>query len=655
VLTFAAPYNVAAFAVKNRSLYCEQQPAVTQAPRFDPKPVIEGLPHLPGVYRMLDAAGAVLYVGKAADLKKRVGSYFGRTVAPRTAHMLQRVARIETTVTRSEAEALLLENNLIKTLAPRYNVLFRDDKSYPYLKFSDHEFPRIAYYRGAIDRRSRYFGPYPNAWAVKETIQQLQKAFRLRTCEDSVFSHRSRPCLLHPIGRCSAPCVGLISAEQYAQDIERALRFLDGAGEDVQAELEQRMNEASAQLRYEEAAELRDRLAAIARVQHQQSIDRSGQGGDREADVIAVAIEGAAACVNLAMVRGGRHLGDRPYFPVGAQAEPEPGDLIEAFLSQHYVEQPCPRLILVGAQVDAEGLAAALSGQDRSVQIVGPGDAGMRGQRRHWLEMAQSNANLALARHVAEDGSQRQRIRSLIEALGLEVEDPDSLRVECLDVSHTMGEATQASCVVYENHQMRPALYRRFNIEGVEPGDDYGAMRQALTRRYEPVARGDAVAPNLVLIDGGAGQVEVARQVFGELGLDPSILVGVAKGEHRRVGLETLVFADGRPELALGRESQALMLIAQIRDEAHRFAITGMRARRARSRNVSQLQELEAIGPVRRQRLLTRFGGMRGLLAASIDDIAEVRGISRKLAEQIYSQLHGTARPAESIEHGQSP
>ena len=626
---------------------------MTEPPRFDPKPVIESLPHLPGVYRMLDAKGAVLYVGKAGDLKKRVGSYFGRAAGPRTAHMLQRVARIETTVTRSEAEALLLENNLIKTLAPRYNVLFRDDKSYPYLKFSDHAFPRIAYYRGAIDRRSRYFGPYPNAWAVKDTIQTLQKAFRLRTCEDSVFSHRSRPCLLHPIGRCSGPCVGLIAPEQYAQDVERAIRFLNGASGDVVAELEQRMNDAAAQLRYEEAAELRDRLAAIARVQHQQSTDLSGQTGDLDVDVIAVAVEGSSACVNLAMVRGGRHLGDRAYFPVGEQSEPEPGDLIEAFVSQHYVEQQCPRVVLVGAQVDAGELAAALSRPDRAVQIIGPGDAAMRGQRRRWLEMAQSNANLALARHIAEHGSQQGRTRALIEALGLDIEDPDRLRIECLDVSHTAGEATQASCVVFENHQMRSAQYRRFNIEGIEPGDDYGAMRQALCRRYEAVARAEGVVPNLVLIDGGAGQVEVARQVFSELGLDLSIIVGVAKGEHRKVGLETLVFADGRPALVLGRESQALMLVAQIRDEAHRFAITGMRARRARARKVSQIEELEAIGPVRRQRLLTKFGGLKGLMAASIDDIAEVRGISRKLAERIYSQLHGTARLAEPNEHGE--
>jgi excinuclease ABC subunit C len=633
----------------------QQHLAVTdpQAPRFDPKPLISGLPHLPGIYRMLDGKGTVIYVGKAGDLKKRVGSYFGRNVAPRTAQMLLRVEAIETTVTRSEAEALLLESNLIKSLAPRYNVVFRDDKSYPYLKFSDHAFPRLAYYRGPIDRRARYFGPYPNAWAVKEAIQLLQKVFRLRTCEDGVFSHRSRPCLLHPIGRCSAPCVGLIEADAYAQDVDRALRLLNGAGGEVAAELDARMNEASAGQRYEEAALLRDQLAAIARVQHQQSVDRSGLGGDVNADIIAVAVEGASACVNLAIVRGGRHLGDRAHFPVGGAMQPEPADLVEAFISQHYLAQQCPDLLLVSAQVDGAELSAALSGGSTRVQIVGPQDAAMRGQRRHWLQMAISNAQIALARHIAEHGSQQARTLALIEALGLEIEDPDELRIECLDISHTMGEATQASCVVYQDHQMRSALYRRFNIEDVAAGDDYAAMRQALTRRYEPVARGEGAVPGLILIDGGAGQVEVARQVFEELGLDISSLVGVAKGEQRKVGLETLVFADGRPPRVLGRESQALMLIAQIRDEAHRFAITGMRARRARPRKVSQLEDLESIGPVRRQRLLSHFGGIRGLMAASIEDIASVKGISRKLAEQIHSQLHGTVRPAETIQHGE--
>jgi excinuclease ABC subunit C len=341
---------------------------------------------------------------------------------------------------------------------------------------------------------------------------------------------------------------------------------------------------------------------------------------------------------------------------VGGALQPDaadPADLIEAFISQHYLTQQCPALLLVGADLDGGELSAALSGAGQPVQIVSPRDAAMRGQRRLWLQMAQENARIALGRRIAEQGSQHARTLALIEALGLEIEDPAALRIECFDVSHTMGEATQASCVVFQNHQMRTALYRRFNVDDVTPGDDYGAMRQVLARRYEPIARGEGEAPNLVLIDGGQGQVEVARQVFEELGLDASTLVGVAKGEHRKVGLETLVFADGRPERTLGRDSQALMLIAQIRDEAHRFAITGMRARRAHPRKVSQLEDLEAIGPVRRQRLLSHFGGLRGLMAASIEDIAAVRGISRKLAQQIHSQLHGTVRPAEPVQHGE--
>jgi excinuclease ABC subunit C len=608
---------------------------------FDPRAAVDRLPQLPGVYRMLDAAGNVLYVGKARDLKKRVASYFNKGVGPRTAHMLARVAAIETTVTRSEAEALLLENNLIKSLAPRYNILFRDDKSYPYLKFTDHRFPRIAYYRGATDRKARYFGPYPNAWAVKDSIQILQKVFRLRTCEDTVFNHRSRPCLLHQIERCSAPCVGLIDEASYAQDVDRALRFLRGQTGEVSAELEARMQSLADALKFEQAAAVRDQLGALARVLHQQAVDTTG--GDTDADVIAVAIEGGQACVNLAMVRGGRHLGDKPYFPAaaarGGDAGADAAEILEAFISQHYGEHAPPGVLIVNADVDAAELQAMLGDDARRVQILRQPP----GQRRHWLEMAEANAKLALARRLAEEGSQAARTRALVETLGIELEDADpaKLRVECFDVSHTMGEATQASCVVYHDHAMRPAEYRRFNIEGITPGDDYAAMRQVLTRRYTPVARGDGSLPNVVLVDGGQGQVSVAKQVFEELGLDGGVIVGVAKGEERKVGLEELVFADGRSPLALGRESQALMLIAQIRDEAHRFAITGMRARRAKARQTSQLEELEGIGPKRRQKLLARFGGLRGLRAASIEDIAQVEGVSRKLAERIYAQLHG--------------
>jgi excinuclease ABC subunit C len=615
------------------------EPAAASAP-FDPKAAVETLPGLPGVYRMIDAAGAVLYVGKARDLKKRVGSYFNKGVGPRTAHMLARVARIDTTVTRSEAEALLLENNLIKALAPRYNILFRDDKSYPYLKFSAHTFARISYYRGTLDKRAQYFGPYPNAWAVKDSIRELQKVFRMRTCEDTVFNHRSRPCLLHQIQRCSAPCVGLIDEAGYAQDVDRAVRFLRGASGEVMAELEARMHKHAEALEFEQAAAVRDQLGSLSRVLHQQAVEQaSGRDTEIDADIIAVEVQGGQACVNLAMVRGGRHLGDRPLFPARAEEGGDAAEVLDAFLTQHYAEQPPPAVLVVNADIDAAGWQALFLEAGRNVQILRQPQT----QRRRWLEMAAANARLALARRLAEEGSQQARTQALIDTLSLEPDDgdPAALRVECFDISHTMGEATQAACVVYHSHAMQPKEYRRFNIDGIEPGDDYAAMRQAVSRRYAPAARGEARMPHLVLIDGGAGQVSMAREAFEELGLDPALLVGVAKGEERKVGLEELVFPDGRPPLVLGRDSQALMLVAQIRDEAHRFAITGMRARRAKARNTSQVEDLEGIGPKRRQKLLARFGGVRGLRAASVEDIAQVEGVSRKLAERIYAQLHG--------------
>jgi excinuclease ABC subunit C len=662
-------------------------PDAEPAPEFDVRAYLGTLPARPGVYRMIAADGALLYVGKARDLRKRVSSYFQKTGhSPRIAHMVARIARVETTVVGSEAEALLLENNLIKTQAPRYNILFRDDKSYPYLKFTAHRFPRIAYYRGGTDRRSQFFGPFPSAWAVKESIQVLQKVFRLRTCEDPVFANRSRPCLLHQIGRCSAPCVGAIDEAGYRDDVESAVRFLRGGQQEVLRDVEVRMHAAAAELRFEDAAVLRNRMTALSRVLSQQSMET---GTDVDADVIAVETGGGRVCVNLAMVRGGRHLGDRAHFPtrVDALDEQVPGEVLEAFLSQHYADGDVPPVIVCATEPAGPDTLALLQAQAGHpvVWVRQP-----TGPRRRWLEQATQNARIALARVLAEEGSQKARTRALADVLGLDDGDLDALRIECFDISHTMGEATQASCVVYQHHAMQRGDYRRFNIEGVVAGDDYAAMRQVLTRRYAKLAAGiaaeadgedapaddapgthdapgadeaagandaNAVAtsaaaaeagdvapvsriPQIVLIDGGKGQVEVARQVFESIGLDPSLLVGVAKGEERKVGLETLVFADGRPELALGRDSPALMLIAQIRDEAHRFAITGMRARRAKARNTSRLEEIDGVGPRKRQRLLARFGGMRGIMAASVDDLASVEGISRALAEDIYKRLH---------------
>ena len=621
---------------------------------------VAALPSLPGVYRYFDAEGGVLYVGKARNLKKRVANYFQKNHGgSRIGHMVTKIARMETTVVRSEAEALLLENNLIKALNPRFNILFRDDKSYPYLKLASHTFVRVAYYRGAIEKKHRYFGPYPSAWAVKESILLLQKVFKLRTCEDTVFNNRTRPCLLYQIKRCSAPCVGHITAEQYAQDVAHAAQFLQGQTQEILEGLERQMMAHADRLEFEKAAELRNQMSALSKVLHQQSMEI---GGDKDVDILAVKVQGGKACVNLAMVRGGRHLGDRPYFPTHIEnaaevalldAESDAADdlaetaksiealVLEAFIAQHYIEIPIPPMLVCSEPVDKQ-LIAALVAQSgiRFSAISQP-----REQRRIWLDMAQKNAELQLARLLAEQGSQQARTRALAEALDLKIEDMAALRIECFDISHTAGEATQASCVVFHGHKMQSAEYRRYNIEGITPGDDYAAMRQVLTRRYSKLAEAarnnEARLPDLVLIDGGKGQVSMAREVFAELGLDLGLIAGVEKGEGRKVGLEELVFADGREKIYLGRDSAALMLIAQIRDEAHRFAITGMRAKRAQIRTgSSRLEDIEGIGPKRRASLLQRFGGIRAIASASVEDIATVEGISRELADEIYRALH---------------
>ncbi len=636
---------------------------------------VAALPALPGVYRYFDAQDNVLYVGKARSLKKRVASYFQKDHGgTRIGHMISRIARLETTVVRTEAEALLLENNLIKTLNPKFNILFRDDKSYPYLKLQRHPFPRIAYYRGAVDRKHTYFGPYPGAWAVKETILLLQKAFRLRTCEDTVYANRSRPCLLYQIRRCSGPCVGLITPEAYGRDVSNAERFLLGATDEVIGSLQLQMMAYADALEFERAAEVRNQITALSRVLHQQSMEESSLSSvrDRDVDMLAVRVQGGRACVNLAMVRGGRHLGDRAYFPAhvedAAALTADEADerqaaltveqqVLEAFVSQHYLGVAPPALLVLSCPVSAD-LLAALSEQTGS-KINAQHQP--REQRKLWLEMAEKGAQIALARLLAEEGSQRERTRALVEALDLVATDLDALRIECFDISHTAGEATQASCVVYEGHAMRASDYRRYNIEGITGGDDYAAMRQVLSRRYAKVAEARALAqqagemaadatnavlpkalrlPDLVLVDGGRGQVAMAREVFTQLGLDLSLIVGVEKGEGRKVGLEELVFADGRDKVWLGHDSAALMLVAQIRDEAHRFAITGMRAKRASVRTGgSKLEDIAGVGPKKRAKLLQRFGGIRGVAAASVEELCTVEGISHDLAETIYRAL----------------
>jgi len=621
---------------------------------------VAALPSLPGVYRYFDAQDAVLYVGKARDLKKRVSSYFQKNHGgTRIGHMITKIVRMQTTVVRSEAEALLLENNLIKTLAPRYNILFRDDKSYPYLKIASHKFPRVAYYRGSVDQKHRYFGPFPSAWAVKESIQMLQKVFRLRTCEDTVFNNRTRPCLLYQIKRCSGPCVNFISPDEYAQDVNNAERFLLGEQQELMDGLQQQMMARAEALQFEQAAEIRNQLGALSRVLHQQSVEDNTGVTTKDADILAVKVEGGRACVNLAMVRGGRHLGDRPYFPAhvddAVEVVPDESDegdaaatrsapevqVLEAFIAQHYLDGGVPPLLVLSHPV-SKTLIEALSLQS-GIKVTAQHQP--REPRRAWLDMCITGAQLKLAQLLAEEGSQQARTRALVSALDLAVDNLDTFRIECFDISHTAGESTQASCVVFESHKMQSAQYRRYNIEGITGGDDYAAMRQVLTRRYskiaEAAAKGEARLPDLVLVDGGRGQVSMAREVFEELGIDLARIVGVEKGEGRKVGLEELVFADGRAKVSLGRDSAALMLVAQIRDEAHRFAITGMRARRASVRTgASKLEEIAGVGPKKRARLLQRFGGVRGVGHASVEDLLTVDGISKELAEEIYRALH---------------
>jgi excinuclease ABC subunit C len=603
---------------------------------FDPKPILKNLPNLPGVYRMLNATAEVIYVGKAKDLKKRVSSYFNKNLAsPRTRMMVSQIANIETTVTRSEAEALLLENNLIKSLMPRYNVVFRDDKSYPYITLTGDKFSRLAFHRGAQKKGNQYFGPFPNSVAVRESIQLLQKVFKLRTCENTVFSNRSRPCLQYQIARCTAPCVGYILPEDYTHDVNHAAMFLEGKTNEVMNALGDKMNTAAANQEYEMATVFRDRMQALRQVQAKQFVSDFSVS---DADVIACASLQNQHCINLVMIRGGRHLGDKSFFPKNSQ-DAELSETVEAFLTQHYVAQNTPPMIVCGVEIDAKSFEAVFTERaseqktGRKIKII----TNVIGDKKVWLKMAQTNAELALGQRAATSANQVAKLIALRQALNL-AETVE--RIECFDISHTMGEATVGSCVVFDRGDMQNSEYRRYNITGITPGDDYAAMRDVLTRRYKKVAAGEGVRPDLVFIDGGKGQLGVAIDVMQEVGLEDILLVGIAKGEERRPGLETMIFSDTGEMLNLEKDNQGLHLLQQIRDEAHRFAITGHRAKRAKNRLQSSLEDIEGVGAKRRKALLTRFGGLDGVKSASMDELAQVEGVSKSLAEKIYAQLH---------------
>ena len=606
---------------------------------------VRTLPERPGVYRFLAEDGQVLYVGKARNLKSRVSSYFAKNLSsPRIALMVSKVAKLEVTPTPSESEALLLENHLIKELGPKYNILFRDDKSYPYIRLTREAWPMIGLHRGSLSANADYFGPYPNAWSVREAVHLLQKIFRLRTCEPTVFNNRTRPCLLYQIKRCSGPCVGMISATDYAEDVRAASMFLQGRHQEIIQRLTSLMEQAVERLAFEQAAAFRDQIQALHGARDTQIMD-SHQAED--IDIIVAAEQGGSLCVNLAMVRGGRHLGDRPQFPQhSAQlTDATLGDILSAFIESHYAMHPAPGRVLVNEPVDPAVLETLTGILGRPLPVDLPHFA----QHKAWVELAINNASLALTQRRQMQNLQGKRQQSLLQALqnaGLAVEQ--LARIECFDISHTQGEATVASCVVWtgdgkeggEGGGMRRADYRRYNIAGITPGDDYAAIHQAVYRRYKPNEQGEAaVRPDLLLIDGGKGQVAKASEALNELGLADVPLVGVAKGLGRKPGLESLVFADGREPLQLEPDDPGLHLVQEVRDEAHRFALTGHRGRRQKARIGSRLDEIPGIGPKRRKALMTCFGSVAEIKVASIDAIASVAGMSEELAQRVHAAL----------------
>ncbi|WP_375738280.1 excinuclease ABC subunit UvrC [Pseudomonas boanensis] len=601
---------------------------------FDASAFLAACSGRPGVYRMLDASGKLLYVGKAKNLKKRLSSYFRKSgLAPKTAALVARIEQVETTITANETEALLLEQTLIKEWRPPYNILLRDDKSYPYVFLSDGEFPRLSIHRGAKKSKGRYFGPYPSAGAIRESLGLLQKAFLVRQCEDSYYKNRTRPCLQYQIKRCKAPCVGLVEPNEYAEDVRHSVMFLEGRSNALAQELSSGMEQAAQRLDFERAAELRDQVALLRRVQDQQSME----GGNGDIDVVAAIATAGGACVHLISVRGGRVLGSKNFFPQVA-IEEEAGDVLVAFLAQYYLsnhERDLPGELIVNAvHEDVPTLIAALAElKGREVVI----SHRVRGTRARWQQLAVTNAEQALTARLANRQHLAARFDGLAEALSL---DETPQRLECYDISHSSGEATVASCVVFGPEGPLKSDYRRYNIEGVTAGDDYAAMHQALSRRFSKLKEGEGKLPDILLVDGGKGQMAMAREVLQELAVPELILLGVAKGVTRKPGFETLYLNDATHEFTLPADSPALHLIQQIRDEAHRFAITGHRARRGKARRTSSLEEVAGVGPKRRRELLKHFGGLQELTRASVEEIAKAPGISKKLAESIYAALH---------------
>jgi excinuclease ABC subunit C len=600
---------------------------------FDGKAFVKTLTTSPGVYRYFDEDGELLYVGKAGNLKKRVGSYFLKPrMEPRIAAMVSQIARADITVTRTEGEALLLESQLIKSLKPRYNILLRDDKSYPYIYLSGGEdYPRLAFHRGARNMPGRYFGPYPSTFAVRESLNLMQKLFKVRQCEDSYFKNRSRPCLQHQIGRCTAPCVQLVTVDDYANDVRHAQMFLEGRSSAVLDELAGQMEQASKSLEFERAASYRDQVAALRKLQAEHHV----QGASADMDVLACRIEAGMACVSVLFFRNGISLGTRDFFP-RLPLDAEPADVLEQFIAQYYLDRPVPRELILGEALPSQQILGEMLAQQsgHAVELK----SSVRGERARFLQMAERNAQASLTAKLASRQTLGARFDDLQKLLEL---DEPPRRIECFDISHTQGELTVASCVVFGPEGPEKSHYRRFNITGITGGDDYAAMHQALVRRFRKVAEGEGAKPDVLLIDGGSGQVAQALDVLRELGVTGIHVVGVAKGPGRRAGEETLVLADSGRNLHPGPASPALHLVAAVRDEAHRFAITGHRKRREKARERSVLEDVPGVGARRRSALLKAFGGLGGVEAAGVEELTRVKGIDRGLAERIYAALHG--------------